>query len=101
MSIDPAPDERVALASAWRLQRTGNFVAAFGGTSFQPSSLPATTQCCALSRDERVFTQSVRISQQQADLVEWRVPAEVLGRAGKPWPILGKAGPEDRCRVAS
>ena len=29
MSIDPAQDERVALASAWRLQRTGNFVAAF------------------------------------------------------------------------
>ena len=29
MSIDPTQDERVALASAWRLQRTGNFVAAF------------------------------------------------------------------------
>ncbi|HEY3851757.1 MAG TPA: adenylate/guanylate cyclase domain-containing protein [Steroidobacteraceae bacterium] len=29
MSIDSAEDERVALASAWRLQRTGNFVAAF------------------------------------------------------------------------
>jgi class 3 adenylate cyclase len=29
VSIDPTQDERVALASAWRLQRTGNFVAAF------------------------------------------------------------------------
>ena len=29
MSIDPTQDERDALASAWRLQRTGNFVAAF------------------------------------------------------------------------
>lgn len=29
MSIDPTQDERAALASAWRLQRTGNFVAAF------------------------------------------------------------------------
>jgi class 3 adenylate cyclase len=29
LSIDPTQDERVALASAWRLQRTGNFVAAF------------------------------------------------------------------------
>ena len=29
MSIDPIEDEEVALASAWRLQRTGNFVAAF------------------------------------------------------------------------
>lgn len=29
MSIDSAEDERMALASAWHLQRTGNFVAAF------------------------------------------------------------------------
>jgi class 3 adenylate cyclase len=29
VSIDPAQDENAALASAWRLQRTGNFVAAF------------------------------------------------------------------------
>ena len=29
LSIDPTQDERAALASAWRLQRTGNFVAAF------------------------------------------------------------------------
>jgi Adenylate and Guanylate cyclase catalytic domain len=29
VSIDPIEDEEVALASAWRLQRTGNFVAAF------------------------------------------------------------------------
>ncbi len=29
MSIDSVEDEGVALASAWRLQRTGNFVAAF------------------------------------------------------------------------
>jgi class 3 adenylate cyclase len=29
LSIDPTQDERDALASAWRLQRTGNFVAAF------------------------------------------------------------------------
>ena len=29
MSIDPVEDEEAALASAWRLQRTGNFVAAF------------------------------------------------------------------------
>ena len=29
LSIDPTQDERDALASAWRLQRRGNFVAAF------------------------------------------------------------------------
>jgi class 3 adenylate cyclase len=29
VSIDPVEDEGVALSSAWRLQRTGNFVAAF------------------------------------------------------------------------
>jgi class 3 adenylate cyclase len=29
LSIDPAEDERIALAAAWQLQRTGNFVAAF------------------------------------------------------------------------
>lgn len=29
VSIDSAQDERIALASAWRMQRTGNFVAAF------------------------------------------------------------------------